>query len=389
MAREGRTLERSVLYRKVWEVPMQRLAPDYGISDVALKKICRKMNIPTPPRGYWAKVQNGQRVPVTPLPKAKHGNLRSYEITAAADPEKKRMAEEAPRVPLLDDLERLKPIRVPLRLRNPHPLVAKTMKALERCSPDKYGALQPQQRSCLHVRVAPGSVKRALRIMSALVKGMEQLGIELIEGRSGYSEGVEAVLYDEKIRFSMYERMRRTDHVLTAKEEAEKKIYRHAYTKPWDFHPTGRLTLKIDRYYGPPFKKEWTDTAKRPVEDCLGEFMTSLIRIADYLRRKTIAQQEAERRAEERRRIAEEEARRKAEELRKLKELETLAARWARSNRILSFVQAVEEQARARGVPENEKVWSWIRWAREQAMKLSPLKEDCVEIGITDNSYEE
>jgi hypothetical protein len=96
------------LYRKVWEVPLQRLAPEYGISDVALKKICKKMNIPTPPRGYWAKVQNGQRVPVTPLPKAKHGDLRRYEITAAADPEKKRMIEEAPHIPLLDDLERLK-----------------------------------------------------------------------------------------------------------------------------------------------------------------------------------------------------------------------------------------------------------------------------------------
>jgi hypothetical protein len=251
---------------------------------------------------------------------------------------------------------------------------------------DDFGAFQTKEPDCLHVRVAPDSVKRALRLLSALVKAMEQLGIELIEGRPGYSEGIEAVLYDEKIRFSVYERMRRTDHVLNAKEEAEKKIYGHLYTKSWDFHPTGRLTLKIDRYYGPPFKKEWTDTAKMPVEECLDEFMTSFIRIADYLRRETIEREEERRRAEERRRIAEEEARRKAEELRKLKELETLAERWSRSNRILSFVQAVEGQARAMGVAKNEELWSWIQWARQQAAKLNPLKEDSVEIGIFDDS---
>ena len=43
---------------------MSKLAPTYGISDVMLKKICRQMDIPTPPRGYWAKVQNNIRVDI-------------------------------------------------------------------------------------------------------------------------------------------------------------------------------------------------------------------------------------------------------------------------------------------------------------------------------------
>jgi len=62
------TLHRDALYREVWETPMRQLAKRYDISDVGLTKICRKMDIPTPPRGYWAKRTNGQRVEKASLP---------------------------------------------------------------------------------------------------------------------------------------------------------------------------------------------------------------------------------------------------------------------------------------------------------------------------------
>ncbi|MDE3016597.1 MAG: hypothetical protein KGI29_06745 [Pseudomonadota bacterium] len=60
-------LHRDALYQEVWETPMRQLAKQYDISDVGLAKICRKMDIPTPPRGYWAKHANGQRVEKTLL----------------------------------------------------------------------------------------------------------------------------------------------------------------------------------------------------------------------------------------------------------------------------------------------------------------------------------
>ena len=39
-----------------WERPVTKVATELEISDVALHKICRKHNIPVPPRGYWAKL---------------------------------------------------------------------------------------------------------------------------------------------------------------------------------------------------------------------------------------------------------------------------------------------------------------------------------------------
>lgn len=47
-----RRLTREELYALVWASPMTKVAKQFGLSDVALHKICRKHNVPTPPQGY-------------------------------------------------------------------------------------------------------------------------------------------------------------------------------------------------------------------------------------------------------------------------------------------------------------------------------------------------
>lgn len=61
-------ISREQLYELVWKQPMTRLAKEFGISDVALKKRCRKLAIPTPSPGYWVKVEHGQKPERVPLP---------------------------------------------------------------------------------------------------------------------------------------------------------------------------------------------------------------------------------------------------------------------------------------------------------------------------------
>ena len=46
---------REEIYQRIWSEPIQRVAKSYNISDVALGKICTKLRIPRPGRGYWAK----------------------------------------------------------------------------------------------------------------------------------------------------------------------------------------------------------------------------------------------------------------------------------------------------------------------------------------------
>lgn len=56
------TITREELYRLVWESPIIRLAADYGISGTGLKKICDRLEVPVPPRGYWARKGAGKPV---------------------------------------------------------------------------------------------------------------------------------------------------------------------------------------------------------------------------------------------------------------------------------------------------------------------------------------
>jgi hypothetical protein len=52
-------LHRDELYKKVWATPMTQLAGQYGLSDRWLAKICKKLNVPVPPRGYRAAIKSG------------------------------------------------------------------------------------------------------------------------------------------------------------------------------------------------------------------------------------------------------------------------------------------------------------------------------------------
>jgi hypothetical protein len=58
--------DRERLYEEVWSEPTQRVARSYGISDVALSKVCEQLQVPKPPRGYWAKRDAGHEVPKRP-----------------------------------------------------------------------------------------------------------------------------------------------------------------------------------------------------------------------------------------------------------------------------------------------------------------------------------
>jgi hypothetical protein len=79
--------DRVALYEQVWSEPVRNIAKSYGISGVFLGKVCRKLNVPVPPRGYWARVRNGftSRKPSLPheLPRSCF-QPRGAQRTAAA-----------------------------------------------------------------------------------------------------------------------------------------------------------------------------------------------------------------------------------------------------------------------------------------------------------------
>ncbi len=60
------TYEREKLYQEVWKEPALVVAKRYGVSSVALAKACRKLSVPLPPRGYWARARAHRNSPPRP-----------------------------------------------------------------------------------------------------------------------------------------------------------------------------------------------------------------------------------------------------------------------------------------------------------------------------------
>ena len=167
-------LNRNDLYEQVWKEPMTHLAKKYGISDVGLRKICRKLNVPTPPIGYWAKLQFGKKVVHPPLPKLKYGEKETY--TLHVQPDSKKYLEIDPKIKeFIEKVEKAAPVSVAERLINPHPLVKLTRELLlnEKPGPGSRGVVRSWHEKALDIRVTHGSLKRALRIMDAVIKSFE------------------------------------------------------------------------------------------------------------------------------------------------------------------------------------------------------------------------
>lgn len=60
-------MTREELYSLVWSEPMVHVAKRLGLSDRGLAKRCKSMDVPVPPRGYWARLQAGYNSPRIPL----------------------------------------------------------------------------------------------------------------------------------------------------------------------------------------------------------------------------------------------------------------------------------------------------------------------------------
>ncbi len=75
-------LDRPALFERVWTVPVETLAKEWGLSGRGLAKACRCLRIPVPPRGYWARVAAGQKPGRPRLPSLPPGQAEEVVIRA-------------------------------------------------------------------------------------------------------------------------------------------------------------------------------------------------------------------------------------------------------------------------------------------------------------------
>ncbi len=134
-------IDREELYQLAWKEPMAKLCHKFGITDVALKKHCKRLKIPTPYRGYWARLEAGQKPPITkltPLTASGQTGVESYDPSRGSPPPTKHSETDAEEIQTKNRIQRFL-----ISPKNPQALQARfvtsTRAILSGGRPDDYG----------------------------------------------------------------------------------------------------------------------------------------------------------------------------------------------------------------------------------------------------------
>lgn len=394
-------ISRQQLYSMIWEEPMKKVAPKFGISDVALSKICRRHNIPRPPRGYWAKLAAGKRVTQVPLPdrglglpkEIEFGGKRRWQYTLPDDP---TQIEIPPRPVFSESFAQLDArvrklvgkVVVPRDLSRAHPQVQKLLDADDERrekylkSPYKFSSDAPLYESPYE--------KRRLRLVSAIFSALSKCGMRA--NSLGKDPGCFCFkIGEEDLSFTL----------------DNPGVERHDWRSNEDLNRSGKLPLSLEiRAYrvGDEIKLKWQDTPDRKLERQLKDIVVTMIVAGELKYRNSLAWQrdwlierkadlieQAKRRAEEeRRRLEEELARRQQARIDRLL-AEATALQQART--IREYVDAVRLSVAESGASgAGFEVDDWAVFALEQADRIDPvlsgayLRPNFADNGVTDCS---
>jgi hypothetical protein len=416
------TISREDLYELVWSKPMRDLAKDFGISDVGLAKRCRRLGIPVPGRGYWARVDAGQQPYRPKLPERDPQRRDDGALTVAPSPEQPDVAgsnsegnkgsEAEASISRHDetwlqeklDFEGLpeNAIAVPTVTRRWDPTIAHCRDELEEAAeklrvskkaadkaerwPDwrKRTQFDEEGYAWRHVkdrgqrlwdthkavcfRVSLGTYKRAICIMNALALAAAPRGFTV---RQDEEEGrIVFAGHNAEVQLRLTEPLELKTRPRT---RYDGKVEQEKY-----YVPTGRLriTLQIDYREGPVFE----DRESRPLESQLNRVFCGIDRQIVRAWREERKHQAFHRKLEEEARqraeavrIREERERANAEARRRRRRLASEANRWTQANRIRDYIAHIRSSAGERADVADE-LSEWMNWALRVATTLDPTE---------------
>lgn len=368
---------RKLLYDQVWSDPMCHVSKRYGISDVGLAKICRKHNIPCPPRGYWAKKGAGQSPKQLPLPDP--GDNSRIEIRELCDsPDEPVLSQELQRQ-FAD--ENGKPFQFDLRdhLRGSHSLISEANQQLQTSRQDENGLIILPEKFPLDLRVSKSMLRRSLFVMDALLRAFESHGDTV-------SSGPCVVLLNVPVRFGISEALEAHREEVESADLTGRYEFNHNRFRSKRV-PSGRLTFQIrdhKEFWVGKCRQAWRDSPKQPLEQRLESIIAGVLAFAARVR-----QREVELRSEEEARAAaalrrQEEAKQRAirqaaikAEHKRFGDLMAESVRWQQSKTLREYILAAKQtHIDTNGsIEPGSEMEKWLDWASQQADWLDPLTD--------------
>jgi hypothetical protein len=359
----GKELTRDELYEKVWTAPTIQVAAELGISDVALAKRCKKLNVPKPSLGYWAKVAAGRKPEKTPLPPT----ASEVFIQAVEKPPPKTYS-------LPETTEEL------------HPLATDLLRRLRAAKPGYDKRISVRERTVPEVNITKALIERAAKSFHVILNGVETLGIPFRKAQGSHDSG-----YFQKGHDRLYLRIEEewvgagsggVSRRPSWQGQAENRV------------ASGGLTFSLaTERYAVRKAKQWEEDDEIPLGELLAKIVSEIRRhyVAAQKRREQEAIEREKERIKSERHWREYQAKEaiRLEEERKQKHAAALeatahtrsedlikSAEWWRLHRAtVEFINECEQ--RWRGNPPGEltaEQQAWLAWARENSNAMSPFE---------------
>lgn len=384
---------RAQLYEAIWSKSCVKLAAELGISDVALAKTCRRMGIPRPRRGYWARIEAGERLKREPLPEAKPNQSGEITFYVAANVARR---EEWAANNLLTAARAVKcgAVELPPEGSELHSIAERHRQALENAKPGDLGFVAARGKNMFPCTMSATLVPRFVRALHALVCELEDRDYGFKLGSSG-DEGLQIIRDDDEVGLTCSEAKLEVEREPTP---AEKR--RPSWT--WQLRetkPAGVLSIEVSAS-GLKGKRKWIEGEGRSLEEMLGVIVEKVEAVFRGFENQRQREAEWEKqRAEAAKRRAEEEAReteRQAKEEKERKERErlkrhetkleeiagkrrgnlaTAASEWIAAQEVAAFLKVCEQRWRRTGGGKLSKAQSeWLAWAKIETTKMEPFE---------------
>lgn len=371
-------LSRRELYDRVWSEPMRTLASRFSISDVALKKTCARMQIPTPDRGYWAKREAGKPTRQVPLPPRPPGMDDNVDIGGGnrwyRNWSREELLAPIPAAPEFEDsietvrkriAQAIGKVTVPRDVRAWHPAIDRLLAEDEKRRQKQQASRFPSSWDA-PLFDAPLE-RRRLRILNSLFLAAAKLsGKPTIRGRE--ARDIHLTFHHQHVGLTID-----LPKSWTARDRSPDRTA-----------ATDRLCLAILVGLGSQeVRTSWTDAEQEKLEARMTDIAVEVALTAELQHRESairhhkwrierkaqIEEEDRKRRAEAER--AERERQQRLEQAR-IDHLLKDAAAFQQADEIRNYVAALTSKVHANGSADVEQLERWKAWALAQADRIDP-----------------
>jgi hypothetical protein len=354
---------RQELYDLIWSTSTVQLAKQFGVSDVAIAKRCKRLQIPKPAPGYWAKVAVGRKPGKPLLPPALPTTAELFKANAQRT------------IP--------KALRLPATTQQLLPLASELLSAMTKAKLDHYKRTEVEEPTLPRVTVSRSLAQRVAGAFHVLLKQLEPCGILFRKCQGTYDSGYFR-RHNDRLFLAISEDVIRTDG-----SSLSSSSWRPAQHTD---KPCGRMTFTVHySLNGYRKSKEWSENAKVTLQETLAQVVAGIrqhyLDLHEQRERQKIesARREAEWLIQEREwekkeaiRIQREKEQRHAAGLAAVPQarnsaLLKAAQNWHLNRIAMEFIDACEAQWKNQSAALTAEQCAWLAWARETAASTSPF----------------